>query len=249
MGIMKKKLFSVIFSFSLFGFNALLINNAYCQKQSPAKPYDFSKDAPKSIKDECDRAKRVFIEMLRRSNPKALDDPATLVEAGLKFETSWYGNLGSDSVLYKIIYYRCFDAGFLVVFKENKKGDKILVWRSADISSDRSSIQEPKDLNNDGKKEILFQRTGGNSGNTPFYIYSWEADSARVIGEFGNWSEIRDLDGDGIAEVLEEYRLEIPLDSTYRETEYYRETVIHRWNGRDYQMWKKSKTPLPKFKE
>jgi len=233
------------FNVGFVGMLMFLHTSSFCQKQSPAKPYDFSKDAPKIINDECDRAKRIF----KRSHPKALDDPAIVREVGLKFESSWYGHLGPDSVLYKIIYYRCFDAGFLVVLKENKDGDKILAWRSPDIFSDRSSIQEPKDLNGDGKKEILFSRSGGNSGNTPLYIYSWEGDSALLIGEFGDWSEIKDLDGDGIAEVIESSRIEMPVDSTYEETEFYTQTAIYRWDGKKYQLWKKSKTHLPKSEE
>lgn len=231
MGIMKKKLFSVIFSFSLFGFNALLINNAYCQKQSPAKPYDFSKDAPKSINDECDKAKSIF----QRTHPKTLVNSAIRGGAGLKIECSWNGYLGPDSIRYWITYYRCFDVGFLTVLKANKEGKMILVWKSPDISSDRSSIQEPEDLTNDGKKEILFYRAPGNAGG-PLDIYSWNGDSASLIGQFDSNSEFKDLDSDGIKEIISYGRAHAGETSVANE--------FYKWDGKNYKLYKTEKIPI-----
>ena len=248
MGIMKKKLFSVIFSFSLFGFNPLLVNNGHCQKQSPAKPYGFSKDTPKSVNNECEKAKKKYIQMLNEWNPKVLQDPSVLERAGLRIESSWNGFLDSTSVRYWITYYRCFNSGFLTILKTNEKGKMVPVWQSPDIGSELSGLQEPEDLTNDGRKEIFLNRGGGSSGGY-LDLYTWTGDSASFVRQFDDGTEFKDLDDDGIAEVIESYRLELPVDSTYAETEFYTETKIYRWVGQGYQLFKKSRTPLPKPKE
>ncbi|MCI0596893.1 MAG: hypothetical protein L0Z48_10200 [candidate division Zixibacteria bacterium] len=245
---MKKKPLALIFSFSLFGFNVLLINTGHCQKQCPAKPYDFSKDAPKSINDECKKGKKKYLQMLKEWNPKALQDPSALEQAGLRIESSWNGYLDFDSVRYWIIYYRCFDSGFLTILKTNKQGNMILVWQSPDIGSELSGLQEPEDLINDGRKEIFLYR-GGGSGGGYLDLYTWTGDSASFVGQFDDGTEFKDLDDDGIAEVIESYRLEMPVDSTYKETEFYTETKIYRWIGQEYQLLKKLRSPLPKPKE
>lgn len=233
---MKMESFLLTLRFSLFGLIVLLTNNGYCQKWCPAKPYDYAKDAPKSINDECAKAEKKFREMLKKFNPKALNDPAVLRDARLKFESFWDGYLGTDSVRYRIIYYRCYDAGFLTVLRISEKGESVLVWKSSNIYSDRSSLHEPEDLTNDGRKEIIFYRSGGNSGNTPLYVYSWEGDSARLIGEIGGWPEIKDLDGDGVKEITD--RGHAYAGDTFITSE------VYKWDGKTYKLFKTEKVPV-----
>lgn len=111
----------------------------------------------------------------------------------------------------------------------------VLVWKSPDLSSDRSSIQEPKDLNNDRKKEILFHRSPGNAGG-PLDIYSWNGDSASLIGQFDSNSEFKDLDRDGIKEI-------ICFGRVYT-GDIFVTNEIYKWDGKNYKLYKTEKVPV-----
>ncbi|HXF48802.1 MAG TPA: hypothetical protein VNL73_05185 [Verrucomicrobiae bacterium] len=177
--------------------------------------------------------------------------------AELRVETYWNGQLDSTDQEWDVVFYRGVEDAKFVILKGDATGKKHIKWESQLLPSTGASIDTVDDLNKDGKHEIvLFFPHRSIVGAQ---IYTWDGREA-VLLPFdddgkehssigGNDIYFKDMDSDGIAEVIESSRLEIPMDSTYQNTEFVQETKIYRWNGREYQLWEKSRKSLPKPKE
>jgi hypothetical protein len=173
--------------------------------------------------------------------------------AELRVETYWKGSLDSTDQEWDIVFYRSLEEGKFVILQTDPSDGKRIKWESQLLPSSSASIDTVDDLNKDGKPEIVLAFPY--RSHIDIQIYTWDGkeavllptDADTVQSSFGgNDVYFKDMDGDGIPEVVESSRLELPLDSTYQNTEFVQETKIYRWSGKDYKLWRKSRTPLPK---
>ncbi|MCI0595756.1 MAG: hypothetical protein L0Z48_04340, partial [candidate division Zixibacteria bacterium] len=162
----------------------ITVPNSVCQPQSPAREDELAKIAPKSILDSCGEAERKFRIYLARFSPKELRDTTVLKSNGFRVGSFWVGNLGPDSAEYAIIHYRCFESGYLAIFKNNQKRERDFLWQSANlgIGLNFARLGEPEDINQDGNKEIFFYHPERNALDTTLELYTWTGKAARSIG-------------------------------------------------------------------
>jgi len=140
--------------------------------------------------------------------------------------------------------------GFIGLYR--CKADSI-IWCSVLLTDDFSSgargrVAETRELNGDGKVEIIIgQAVGASGGGEELWIFSWDGTDGRLITQtdkynqstilvFWEYYEIKDVDGDGIYEILGE-----DTDSD--------KTLTYSWNGSLYGDWGKSSKYLLKGKK
>ncbi|HUI30298.1 MAG TPA: hypothetical protein VLX91_08770 [Candidatus Acidoferrales bacterium] len=136
--------------------------------------------------------------------------------------------------------------GFVGIY--NIKLDSVL-WRSVPLSSDFSSgalgsMDATGELNRDGKVEIIVGQATGNLGvNHQLWIFNWDGKDGKLITQldslgrseimyWGDEYEIKDVDGDGIYEILGEWYKNYDSDKMT--------TIMYSWNGSLYGKWGKS---------
>jgi len=235
-----KMLIPLIF-FGVLGWGITAPNGA-CQPQSSTGEDELIKIAPKSIKDSCKEAERKFRIYLARFSPRELRDTAVLKNNGLRVGSFWIGDLDPDSAEYAVIYYRCFESGYLAIFKKNQKQEHEFLWQSPDfgIGVRFGRLGEPQDLNNDGTKEILFYRPERNALDTTLDLYGWNGKTAHPIARIsGNSIEIKDLNGDGMKEIIANHNRYIwnqAGDTLVTESDFY------RWDGKSYRLFDSKRT-------
>jgi hypothetical protein len=213
-----------------------------CQLQSPAREDGLVKIAPESILDSCNEAERKFRAYLARFSPKELRNTTVLKSNGLRVGSFWVGNLGPDSAEYTVIYYRCFESGYLTIFKKNQRQEREFLWQSPDlrIGLNFARLGEPEDINQDGNKEIFFYHPERNAMDTTLDIYAWNGKTAHLVGQIsGNSIEINDLNGDGKKEIIANHNRYIwhqTGDTLVTESDFY------RWDGKIYKRYDTKKT-------
>jgi hypothetical protein len=143
--------------------------------------------------------------------------------------------------------------GFIGLYR--CKTDSI-VWRSVLLTDDFSSgalgrVAETNELNNDSKVEIIIAQGQEPSGTEQLWIFSWDGNNGKLItqldsyGEstimdFGEYYELKDVDGDGIYEIQAEW---------YKDDKSDKKTVVnYSWNGTLYGKWGKTSKYLLKGK-
>ncbi len=221
------------------------VPNGACQPQSPAREDELAKIAPKSILDSCSEAERKFRIYLARFSPKVLRDTTALKSNGLRVGSFWVGNLGPDSAEYTVIHYRCFESGYLAIFKKNQKQERDFLWQSADlgIGTNFARLGEPEDINKDGIKEIFFFYPERNALDTTLDLYTWNGKAAHPIGRIsGNSIEIKDLNGDGIKEIMANHNRYIwnqAGDTLVTDSDFY------RWDGNSYKRYDSKRAISP----
>ncbi len=221
------------------------VPNGTCQPQSPAREDELVKIAPKSILDSCSEAERKFRIYLARFSPKELRDTTVLKSNGLRVGSFWIGDLGPDSAEYALIHYRCYESGYLVIFKKNLEQGRDFLWQSPDlkIASNFARLGEPEDVNKDGNKEIFFFYPERNALDTMLALYTWNGKTAHPIGQIsGNSIEIKDLNGDGIKEIIANHNRYIwnqAEDTLVTDSDFY------RWDRNSYKRYDSKRATSP----
>lgn len=141
--------------------------------------------------------------------------------------------------------------GFIGIYKI--KTDSI-IWQSVLLSDNFSSgaqgrVAETTELNNDGKVEIIIAQGKEPVMTEQLWIFSWDGTNGKlitqldnygesIIMEFGEYYELKDVDGDGIYEILGEW---------YKSSNSKTKTMVtYAWNGYLYGKWGKSSKYLLK---
>ena len=135
--------------------------------------------------------------------------------------------------------------GFIGIYRI--KTDSIL-WQSDLLVDDFSSgalgrLAETAELNNDGKVEIIIAQGKEPSSTEQLWIFSWDGKSGKLITqldnygestimEYGEYYELKDVDGDGIYEIIGKW---FKNDQATTKTQ-----VTYSWNGTMYGKWGKS---------
>ncbi len=195
------------------------------------------------IKNICAREQEKnekIIDSLKKENPSLRIDSSSLEVNRLKAQSFWKGPLGVDTLdINWIVYYRCYDSAFLVIFKDNPKTGKVLLWQSKGMFSVLGAVAEPEDLNKDGRKEIMLKTTGGSAMNMILDLYTWDGNTAHFIRQFsGEPLEVKDVDGDGLKEIVEHerpYPGDVEIDDR-----------IYKWDGTTYKLSETKRKPVVK---
>jgi len=142
--------------------------------------------------------------------------------------------------------------GKVVIFK--KRGEEYIpIWESPlRYMGYFIMVDEVRDINNDGQKEIIISGAVGARGYPGIWIYSWDGNSGRLISPtwhngrstelvssagFYSKEDIKDINGDKIDEVIIHRYISNPeggLDPIGVEKE------IYKWNSTNqiYELWK-----------
>jgi hypothetical protein len=145
--------------------------------------------------------------------------------------------------------------GFIGIYEI--KMDSIL-WLSVPLSKHFSSgalgsVDGTGELNRDGKVEIIIGQAMGSLGTDhQLWIFNWDGKDGRLITQLDNFGQpeimywgdkydIKDVDGDGICEILGKWYKD---DNSEKMT-----TVTYSWNGSLYGKWGKSSKYLLKGKK
>lgn len=136
--------------------------------------------------------------------------------------------------------------------------DDSIVWQSVLLSENFSSgalgsVSATGELNRDGKVEIIIdQATGNLAVNHQLWIFSWDGKDGRLITQLDNFGrpeimywgdeyDIKDVDGDGIYEILGEW---YENNNSQKRT-----TVVYSWDGSLYGKWGRSSKYLTEEKK
>jgi len=146
-----------------------------------------------------------------------------------------------------------FSKGFIGLYR--CKTDSI-IWRSVFLVDDFSSgangrVLETTELNNDGKVEIIIAQSQEPSGTEQLWIFSWDGTEGKFITQVdeegeskimvsGDFYEIKDVDNDGIYEILGEWYKNSGSKTMT--------TITYGWDGTLYGKWGKSSKYLHKGK-
>ncbi len=130
-----------------------------------------------------------------------------------------------------------------------------VIWQSELLSENFSSgalgsIDATDELNQDGKVEIIIgQATGNLAINHQLWIFNWDGKNGKLITQldrygkpeiiyWGDNFDIKDVDGDGIYEILGKWYKKHDSKAMT--------TVVYSWNGSLYGKWGKSSKYLLK---
>jgi hypothetical protein len=134
--------------------------------------------------------------------------------------------------------------GFIGLYRS--KTDSI-IWQSVLLSDDFSRpqgrVEETTELNKDGKVEIIIAQGKEPVMTEQLWIFSWDGTEGKLITqldeygesmimEFGEYYELKDVDGDGIYEILGEWYKDNNSEN--------KTTITYSWNGSVYGKWGKS---------
>ena len=119
----------------------------------------------------------------------------------------------------------------LLVFGETTAKSQV-VWRSGRLAGDRSEPLQLRDLNQDGRPEVLCIQALGAAGET-LQVFGWLGQSYGAYAPHGGHFDglacfgddgvrIEDLDGDGLVEIIAHYG---PAAS---------QGDVYRWDGKSY---------------
>jgi hypothetical protein len=131
-------------------------------------------------------------------------------------------------------------AGFIGIYDIKKDS---LLWHSVPLSVDFSSgalgsIDATGELNQDGKVEIIIGQATGNLAIThQLWIFNWDGKNGKLITQldrygkpeimyWGDKFHIKDVDGDGIYEILGKWYEKHDSDTM--------STIVYAWNGSLY---------------
>lgn len=140
--------------------------------------------------------------------------------------------------------------GFIGLYRE--KTDSI-IWQSVLLTKNFSSgalgsVDATEELNRDGRVEIIVGQATGNLGvNHQLWIFNWDGKDGKLITQldslgrseimyWGDEYEIKDVDGDGIYEILGEW---YENNNSQKRT-----TVVYSWDGSLYGKWGRSSKHL-----
>jgi hypothetical protein len=120
----------------------------------------------------------------------------------------------------------------LLVIEPDRAADYAIVYQSDRLSGDRAEKLAVRDINGDGRLEVLSQQSMGAVGETlyilgrldqSFYFLRPQGGAFGGLDRFGdNAVHLKDWDGDGVEEILAHYG---PIACQFD---------VYRWNGHDY---------------
>jgi len=97
------------------------------------------------------------------------------------------------------------------------------------------------DTNGDGKPELVLSQVLGHEHDISVFIYEWSDKAANLVwrsekGFYHGNMEVRDIDGDGIAEIIIECGTHTGKEVIEMEEACYhvRKGCVYKWNGLDY---------------
>jgi len=138
--------------------------------------------------------------------------------------------------------------GFIGIVKNSQ-----IIWRSDTLINDswavEAGIEDIRELNRDGKVDIVTVWQEGNRGDQAYvWIFSWDGQSGSILNDIGSDNRsaivsvvdnmhIVDLNGDGIKEITGRW------NSDADPTAYV--SVTYSWNGHLYGKWPNPPQPPP----
>lgn len=144
-----------------------------------------------------------------------------------------------------VAYSNGFDARLVIIDPTTRNR----IWEDTDKVVGREGLVEIRDINKDGKKEIIARWSVGMRPADNVWIYTWEnsGNSAKLISPierpglslFSGNVEIEDLDGDGIDEVIVGHEIGNPEGGPIPTGH---EEIIYKWDGKEYKEFSRKKT-------
>jgi hypothetical protein len=120
----------------------------------------------------------------------------------------------------------------MMVLEPDKAPGQVVAWHSSPLVGERGEALQVRDINNDGRDEVLSYQSMGAAGYT-LYVVSWSNGAFGLMrpqggyfdgqGHFGDVGvHLEDIDRDGVQEILASYG---PAGSS---------TDVYRWDGTEY---------------
>ncbi len=134
-------------------------------------------------------------------------------------------DLDGDGIEEVVIFYTQHEKCTVVVFKWNdSKNRYVKIWEWTDYGIGFDTISNLWDVNGGGKRELVLFRWLGASAGGALDIFEWGENAFKKISPDWNVDvkavEFRDLDHDGVDEIILSHRFDLP--------------TIYQWNGKSY---------------
>jgi hypothetical protein len=217
--------------------NTAIIMTSYCQNNE----YD---TIIKSITNKIEKIMYNKYHISGIDIDKSLNNP---IEASGKIKDPYHTLSGC--FLFLADGHESDSKGFIGLYRVETDS---VIWQSVLLSDDfsnRGRVVETNEINKDGKVEIIIALGKEPVMTEQLWIFSWNGANGKLITqldkygesmimEFGEYYELKDMDCDGIYEILGKW---------YKSSNSKTKTIVtYAWNGSIYGKWGKSSKYLLK---